>query len=260
MSYTIDTARTAYLDLLKRCLVNWLYHDTEHEALVRFRDYALVRRRPFDRKGRENGRDYSIQAHTLVGFKRLENIQHCVETVVRDGIAGDLIETGVWRGGACIFMRGILKAHGVTDRTVWLADSFEGLPKPNAENYPADKGNRLHTYEELAVSLEAVKDLFARYDLLDEQVKFLKGWFRDTLADAPIDALAVFRLDGDLYESTMDALVNLYDRVSPGGFIIVDDYGAYEYCRQAVHDFRAERGINDMIHEVDWTCVYWRKI
>jgi len=245
--------------LLKRSLVNWLYHDTEHKVLFRFGDFAIVKRSPFDPEGREIGRDYSIHAHTLVGFKRLDNIQFCVETVVSENVPGDLVETGVWRGGSCIFMRGVLKALGVKDRVVWLADSFEGLPKPNAEDYPSDEGNRLHAYDELSIPLDAVKDTFARYELLDEQVKFLKGWFRDTLPDAPIEKLAVLRLDGDMYESTMDALKNLYDRVSPGGFIIVDDYGAYAACRKAVHDFREERGISEEIHEIDWTGVYWRK-
>lgn len=259
MSHAAENGNAAYLDLLKRSLVNWLYHDTEREELFRIRDFAVVRRAPFDPKGRETGRDYSVHAHTLVGFKRLENIQHCVETALSEGVPGDLIETGVWRGGSCIFMRGVLKALGVTDRVVWLADSFEGLPKPNTREYPDDEGNRLHTYDELSIPLETVKDLFERYGLLDEQVKFLQGWFRDTLPDAPIDELAVLRLDGDMYESTMDAFKNLYDRVSPGGFIIVDDYGAYDCCKKAVHDFRKERGISEEIHEIDWTGVFWRK-
>jgi O-methyltransferase len=259
MSLSTNCGKAEYLDLLKRSLVNWLYHDAEHKVLFRFGDFAIVKRSPFDPVAREIGRDYSIHAHTLVGFERLENIQFCVETVVSENVPGDLIETGAWRGGSCIFMRGVLKALGVKDRVVWVADSFEGLPKPNAERYPDDDGNRLHTYDELSIPLETVKDTFERYGLLDEQVKFLKGWFRDTLPDAPIEKLAVLRLDGDMYESTMDALESLYDRVSPGGFIIVDDYGAYDYCRKAVHDFREEREISEEIHRIDWTGVYWRK-
>ncbi len=249
----------AYLDLLKRSLVNWIYQDIERNILFQLGDYELVKRQPFDPKGRETGRDFSVHAHTLVGFKRLENIQYCVETVVSENIPGDLVETGVWRGGSCVFMRGLLKALGVEDRIVWVADSFEGLPKPNERDYPDDTGNKLHAMDVLSISLESVKDTFARYGLLDDQVKFLKGWFRDTLPDAPIEELAVLRLDGDLYESTMDALNNLYDRVSPGGFTIIDDYGAYPACKKAVHHFREQRGISEEIHEIDWTGVYWRK-
>jgi len=259
MSSSTNCGKADYLDLLKRSLVNWLYHDAEHKVFFRFGDFAIVKRSPFDPAARKIGRDYSIHAHTLVGFERLENIQYCVETVVSENVPGDLIETGAWRGGSCIFMRGVLKALGVEDRVVWVADSFEGLPKPNAEIYPDDDGNRLHTYDELSIPLETVKDTFARYGLLDDQVKFLKGWFRDTLPDAPIEKLAILRLDGDMYESTMDALKSLYDRVSPSGFIIVDDYGAYDYCRKAVHDFREQREISAEIHRIDWTGVYWRK-
>ncbi|MDZ7839226.1 MAG: TylF/MycF family methyltransferase [Gammaproteobacteria bacterium] len=254
-----DTARAAYLDLLKRTLVNWLYHDIERHELLRLGDYALVKRPLFDPQRRGIGRDFSIQAHTLVGFDRLDNIQHCAETVISENIAGDFIETGVWRGGCCVFMRGLLKAYGIKDRTVWVADSFQGLPKPNEEQYPDDKGSRFHEMNVLAVPVESVKEIFERYGLLDDQVRFLKGWFRDTLPDAPIEKLAVLRLDGDMYESTMDVLSSLYDRVSPGGFIIVDDYGAYAACRKAVHDFRDEHGVSEPIREIDWTGVYWRK-
>ncbi len=90
-------------------------------------------------------------------------------------------------------------------------------------------------------------------------MRFLEGWFRDTLPNAPIESLAVIRLDGDLYESTTDALAALYPKLSPGGFVIVDDYGAFEPCRRAVDDYRATRGIDDAIEEVDWTGVCWRR-
>ena len=133
-----------------------------------------------------------------------------------DGVPGDLIETGVWRGGATILMRAILKARGVTDRVVWVADSFAGLPAPNAARYPLDAGINLHRFPQLAVTLERVQDNFRRYGLLDDQVRFLKGWFRDTLPAAPIERLAVLRLDGDLYESTIQALESLYDKLSAG--------------------------------------------
>ena len=152
-----------------------------------------------------------------------------------------------WRGGATIFMRAVLKAYGVTDRYVWVADSFEGLPPPETGKYPHDAGDRLHEARELAVSLEEVKANFERYGLLDDQVRFLKGWFRDTLPAAPIERLAVLRLDGDMYESTMDTLVNLYPKLSEGGYAIVDDYGAIPACRQAVNDYRSANAITEKI-------------
>jgi len=195
----------------------------------------------------------------MIGLKRLDNIQSCIESVLADNVPGDLIETGVWRGGATIFMRGALKAFGATDRIVWVADSFEGCPAPDAERYPADKEDKLHTSAELAVPLETVKANFRRYGLLDGQVRFLRGWFRDTLPAAPVERLAVMRLDGDLYESTMDALTNLYPKLSPGGYVIIDDFGAMESCRKAVLDYRKKFGIEEKIVGIDWTGAYWRR-
>ena len=156
-------------------------------------------------------------------------------------------------------MRAILKAYGVTDRTVFVADSFEGLPKPDALRYPADAGDRHWTRRELAVSLDRVRANFARYGLLDEQVHFLMGWFKDTLPIAPIERLAVARLDGDMYESTMDAIEALYPKLQPGGFLIMDDYGAVPACKQATEDYRERCGIREPIVPIDWTGVYWRK-
>jgi O-methyltransferase len=69
----------------------------------------------------------------------------------------------------------------------------------------------------------------------------------------------VVRLDGDIYESTIQAFEALFDRLSAGGYLIVDDYGALPNCKTAVHDFRAARGITEDIHLIDWTGVYWRK-
>jgi len=223
------------------------------------RGIYLFTRQEFDAEKRAQGRDHPAMAHTMIGLRRLENIQYCVEEVLARGVPGDLIETGVWRGGATIFMRGILAAHGVTDRTVWAADSFEGLPMPDPTKYPADLGDKHYMLSHLAVSLEDVKRNFARYGLLDEQVRFLKGWFKDTLPSAPIDSLSVLRLDGDMYESTMDALLHLYPKLSPGGYVIIDDYGYSESCRKAVNDYRAEHGINDEMREIDWSGIYWMR-
>lgn len=222
------------------------------------RDVRMVEAGEFDAGRREEGRDWPADAETMIGMKRLANVRACVESVLADGVPGDLIETGAWRGGSCIYMRAVLKAHGDTSRTVWVADSFEGLPAPDGR-FEADAGDQHHTRDELAISVEQVQENFRRYDLLDKQVKFLKGWFSDTLPTAPIERLAVLRLDGDMYSSTMDALDALYDKVSPGGYVIVDDYGAVPACAQAIHDFRDAHGITDPIETIDWAGVFWRK-
>ena len=282
-----------YIELLKKSLVNELY--IENEARIVLVVDSLLNRRAFElghlygitretalfsllRKAKEDGssiilrtrkpdgtsapvaemRNFTEVAHTMVGRKRLDNLQYCIEIILSDGIPGDLLEAGVWRGGACIFMRGVLAAYAVTDRSVWAADSFEGVPR---STHPNDAGVDLSAgvLPVLAVPIEQVQELFSRYGLLDAQVRFLKGWFKETLKDAPIDRLALLRLDGDLYESTMDTLVPLYDKVSPGGFVIVDDYHSCAPCQCAVDEFRATRNIAAPLREIDKQSVYWRK-
>ena len=205
-------------------------------------------------------------ALTMLPIVRLNNLQSCVIDVIERSVPGDVIETGVWRGGATIFMRGIFKALGIRDRVVWVADSFEGLPESDPEKFPLEANAYAGPFmtkvcNHLAVGIDEVKRNFDGYGLLDDQVRFLKGWFSDTLPGAPIERLAVMRLDGDLYDSTRDALVNLYDRLSPGGYVIIDDYGedSWTYCRQAVDEFRTERGISDPLIRVDSRCHYWQR-
>ena len=208
---------------------------------------------------RENGMIWPGKADTMVGRKRLDNLQFCIETVLGENIEGDFLEAGVWRGGASIFMRGVLAANGVTDRKVYLADSFEGLPRPDEKKCPEDAGDSHHEYGYLAVSLDEVKNNFARYNLLDDQVVFIKGWFEETLPDAPVEKISVLRADGDMYGSTMDILDNLYPKLQSGGFCVIDDYGALKSCRQAVDDYRERNQVTEEIVEIDWTGRYWRK-
>ena len=224
-------------------------------VLGRFR-LALVRQA--DPGKRSSGKDWPADAETMIGRRRLDNIEFCVRDVLRREIPGDLIETGVWRGGASIFIRAILKYFQVEDRSVWVADSFQGLPKP-ASTHERGAADTFWKFPQLAVSEEVVKANFQRYGLLDKQVKFLPGWFSDTLALAPIERLAILRLDGDMYESTMTALECLYEKVSPGGFVIVDDYQKIEACREAVNDYRSQHGIGDSIQTIDDDGVFWLK-
>lgn len=257
MEATAEAAKRTselYLDLIERCLTNTIYED----AYTSWRQRGVAK--AFDQTVRQLGRDWPSCAHTMIGCVRLRNLRELAEQVLAEAIPGDFIETGVWRGGACILLRAVLKAHGVTGRRVYAADSFAGLPKPDIEHYPADAGDDHHGFEELAVSLEQVKANFAKYDLLDDQVVFLKGWFKDTLPAAPVEKLALLRLDGDMYESTMDALRHLYDKVTPGGFVIVDDYSCAAGCRKAVDDFRRDRGISEPIIDIDGCGVFWRKL
>lgn len=139
-----------------------------------------------------------------------------------------------------------------------MADSFAGLPVADPVAYPADAGDQHATFEALRVSSEEVEANFRRYGLLDGQVRFLKGWFADTLPGAPIERLAILRLDGDMYSSTIQTLDALYAKVSPGGYVIVDDY-ILAGCRKAVDDFRERHAIADELVDVDGAAVFWRK-
>jgi hypothetical protein len=235
--------RDLYLDMTARAVCGLTAHGTGRDHLGH----------------RVQGKPYILEdnrAVSLIGLPRLHHLRHLVERVIADDVPGDLMECGVWRGGAGIMMRATLVAHGVSDRRVWLADSFQGLPQTDVETYPLDE-EWTAMAGRLAVSVDAVRRNVEAYGLLDETVHFLEGWFQDTLPTAPIEQLALLRLDGDLQESTHTALANLYHRVSPGGFVVIDDY-QFASCRSAVDTFRSDHGITAELHHIDWCATFWQ--
>lgn len=266
-----------YLELLKRVLTRYGFESRYREfeprldlrgrliaalnQYFRRRDVELVRRNQFNSESRRLGKDWPPDAETMIGLARLDNLESGIRTILADGVGGDLLEAGVWRGGAGIFMAGVLHAFGARDRRVWLADSFQGLPRPSGA-YEADVlGTPFWKFQELAVTEEEVVANFKKYGLWSpERVKILKGWFSSTLPDAPVEKLALLRLDGDMYESTIVALEALYPKLESGGFCIVDDYGEIPACAAAVTDYRERVGCNARVIAVDESCVYWRKI
>jgi hypothetical protein len=273
--------RRRYLDLLKRALVNLIYPEDSlrldaalsdglgSDQLERARLLRDLRYRRSDAYAevvaakRDGALDSVLGArfaHTMVGLSGLDNLERCAHRVFADGVPGDFLEAGVCHGGASIFMRGLQVAYEEDRRVTWLADSFAGVPAPA---HAVDREHGLHLTEErvpwMAAGSAAVRDNFETYDLLSDGVRFLPGLFADTLPHAPVERLAILRVDGDLYESTRDALDALYDRVSEGGYVIVDDYGCLEPCRIAVDEFIAKRGLEVEINQVDWTRICWRK-
>ena len=266
------TLEDRYLDLLKKYLTRYDFAESYRQVSLnspfrklvgRFlasRGLEVVRVEPADPDERMVGWDWPLTAETMIGLKRLDNLEYTIRDVVQRRVPGDLIEAGAWRGGATIFMKAVLQVYHDEERRVWVADSFQGLPKPNAELYPADAGSTFWTYDQLAVSVEEVEANFRRYGLLDERVKFLVGWFKDTLPSAPIERLAILRIDADMYQSTMEALRYLYPKLSVGGYVILDDYGAVTVSKQAILDYRAEQGITEEIKQIDWSGVYWQKL
>jgi O-methyltransferase len=206
-----------YLHRIQEIVINAIYQDRAIDPWSQ---------PVFDSRKRDAGLYWPGRALTMIGRERLQSLRECCEIVLRDQVPGDFVETGIWRGGACIMMAAVLAAHEDTERVVWGFDSFQGLPPPNQAEYPKDRGDQLHRFPELAVCIECVIESFKRMGLWSEQVRLVKGWFKDTVPAAGVEKIAVLRLDGDLYESTIQVLEGFYPRLSPGGFCIIDDYGA----------------------------------
>lgn len=247
--------RRAYLDLLKLCLCDLGGSTTV--SVGRTEDGHVMSRELEDDglRLRSAGMDWPLQGLSMVGLTRLDDLQSCVESVVRDRVEGDVIEAGTWRGGASILMRATLDALGVEDRTLWVADSFRGFP---AESDRGGDGGDLAVFDFLAVPLEEVRANFARFGL-ERGVEFVPGFFAETLPALTGRRWSIVRLDGDTYEATRLALHALYPGLSVGGQLIVDDYGALDECREAVDEFRREQGIDEPLQHVDWTCVRWQR-
>jgi hypothetical protein len=230
---------TPYVDLLQKVLTRELWVD-DPTALER----------------RHAGTDWPADAETMVGTSRLQNVIQLCEDVLNRKVVGDFMECGVWRGGCAIMMAAILKDMK-RERTIWVADSFQGCPPPSPDKYPADAGDPHSNLKFLAIPREQVQKNFERYGLMGPNVKFLEGWFKDTLP-GPVGKLSILRVDGDLYESTIQVLEALYQKITKTGYVIVDDYGAVKGCRQAVDDFRTKNKIVAPLTKIDWTGVYWQ--
>jgi len=274
-SVAVGSVESLYLDLLKKSLTRYLFPEKYRPVagergsvrgflyepvrrVLASRRYQLVRAQRVDAEARFEGRDWPGEAETMIGMRRLDHLQKCIEDILEREVPGDLVEAGVWRGGASIFMRAVLAAFGDTSMRVWVADSFQGLPRPDPEKYPADTGDRHWTAPGLAIPLETVQANFAKYGLLDERVIFLPGWFSETLPSAEIGEIALLRCDGDMYSSTTDILDSLYSRVAPGGYVIVDDYWEVEGCRMAVDDFRRDNRLDEPLERVG-PSIAWRR-
>ncbi len=206
------------------------------------------------------GHTESDVALTMIGLNRLQNIWDLADHIFSEfGALGDFAECGVWRGGATIFMRAILKAYN-SQRKVFVCDSFKGFkPLTNPTDLDDNRTDTLPNNPLFEVSEEDVCRNFKKFELLDDQVVFVKGFFEDSLKDAPIEQLSLLRVDCDLYDATYAVLEALYPKVSPGGFVIIDDYGNVPSCRAAVRDYLALYHLSPTLHRIDWTGVYWRK-
>lgn len=247
--------RRAYLDLLKLCLCDLAGAGSTSVGRT---PEGEVMSRELTGEGlmlRAAGMDWPAHGLTMVGLRRLDDLQAAVESIVRDGIEGDLIEAGAWRGGASILMRATLDSLGASDRTVWVADSFEGFPL--GADAAAEKDD-LGVFDFLAVPVEDVRANFARFGL-EPGIRFVEGFFDETLPQLVGRRWSLVRLDADTYEATQLALRCLYPGLAVGGYLIVDDYGALDECAAAVDEFRRDQRLTESLEKVDWTGVRWRR-
>ena len=257
-----ESLRRSYLDLLKLALCDLTGEATGTVTWTGDRRVFSRELEGEDQFGwRVAGRDWPLNALTMTGLRRLDDLQRCVESVVTDGVEGDLVEAGAWRGGSSILMRATLDSLGAQGRTVWVADSFQGFPEPEAEGDPDDRALEREmnsAYEYLSAPLEAVKEHFARFGC-DDGVRFVQGFFEDTMPQLHGGRWAVIRLDGDSYKATRLTLEALYPRLAVGGYVVLDDYCFLPASRRAVDDFRREHGIGEPIEEIDWNGARWRR-
>jgi O-methyltransferase len=213
---------------------------------------------PVDNAQRALGRDWPAHGLTMIGRRRLDHLQELVERVVQKNVKGDLIEAGVWRGGASLLMKAVLDAYGDRKRRVVLADSFRGLPPPaKPRGDIADGFHRFNNY--LGVPRKVVESHFERYGLLDDRVEFVEGLFAKTMPTLTGRRWSLIRLDGDLYESIMPPLEHLYNGLSRGGFVVIDDYGPIPQARDAVDEFRQRARITTPLHDIDGNASFWCK-
>jgi O-methyltransferase len=251
--------RLAYLDLLKLTLCDLAGTGTTSVTRTMTGDVMSRELEGDQLRFRAAGMDWPLHGMTMVGLARLDDLQRCVESVVADGVEGDVIEAGTWRGGASMLMRATLDTLGARERTVYVADSFQGFPQVQGEESGSyDLGADLAACDYLAVSLEEVTANFARLGL-ERGVEFVPGFFEETLHALAPRRWAIARLDGDTYDATRCSLEALYPNLSPGGYLVLDDYAQIEQCREAVHDFRREHGIIEPIEHVDWSGARWRR-
>jgi hypothetical protein len=259
-----DALRTAYLDLLKLALCDLTGSATRTVTWTGDRRVFSRQLTGEDQLGwRVEGKDWPEHGLSMVGLRRLDDLQACVESVLAEGVAGDLIEAGTWRGGAAMLMRATLDAHGANHRPVWIADSFQGFPLPEDGGATDDREMELHmsAIDYLAPTADEVRGYFARFGL-DHDIHLVPGFFEETLHTLREHRWALVRLDSDSYKATRLSLEALYPGLAVGGYLVIDDY-FHPYlptaCRRAVDDFRAERGIAEPVEQIDWNSARWRR-
>ena len=195
-----------------------------------------------------------VRTHTLVGPERIHNLCALAQRIEEERIPGDVIECGVYNGGtAAILAR--MATRSKMDRTVWLFDSFQGMPQTNEKD-----GEQAREYVGKVVGrLDQVRKLLQRAEANMSRVKIVAGMFQDTFPKVDIRQIALLNLDCDWYESINLCLEKFYDSVVPGGFVSIYDYGHWPGCREAVDTFFKERSLSYELRHVDYSARWFQK-
>nr|CRH05955.1 putative Macrocin-O-methyltransferase [Candidatus Magnetococcus massalia] len=196
-----------------------------------------------------------IHGYTYCCNTRLRALYDALHTIEAQKVKGDVVECGTARGGSAALMGLTLTSLG-SERSLWLYDSFEGIPAPT-QNDP-DLEIAQHYAGDFQGELDQVQALFSQLKI-EGRTEFVKGLFDETLPAAQVEQIALLHIDGDWYDSIMITLESLYDRVSIGGVIQLDDYGYWEGARKAVHDFMDRYGLDDPLVVVDYEGRQWIK-
>lgn len=199
---------------------------------------------------------------TMVSLERLYAVYQAVRHVVRAGLPGDFVECGVWKGG-CSMVAALTFAHlGDTSRTLWLYDTFEGMTEPEEQDtdYRGESARDRMEHEGIERPgqwchgpLDAVKQVMASTGYPEARLRYIQGRVEDTLPTLRPERVAVLRLDTDWYASTRHELECLYPQLVTGGVLLIDDYGHWRGCRQAVDEYFSERRIAMLLSRQDYT-------
>ena len=198
----------------------------------------------------------SVKDNTLISIERAFALAAALRHVHQNRIGGDIAECGVWKGGACLLASHILHHSADTQRLIWLYDTFEGMPPPGDEDRIASSGCPLSERSPegwWAAGIAEVRKTLTRSPLPLDRFRLVKGRVEDTLEREVPESIAVLRLDTDWYASTRKELEVLYPKVSPGGVLIIDDYGHFTGARRALDEYFARRGQHPLLHRSDYT-------
>mmetsp|Transcript_23599 Transcript_23599/g.33700 ORF Transcript_23599/g.33700 Transcript_23599/m.33700 type:complete len:396 (-) Transcript_23599:692-1879(-) len=253
-----DHAAIMYIEMIKSFVSGRAFRQAELSVGPRLRKHPLDAG-PFNEGKRDGGNDWTFAGDTMTGSKRLDNVHTLLKDVIENNIPGDYIETGVWRGGSSVLAKAVLEVLDPnSNRNSYVCDSFMGLPPGDKKLAAKDAGWDNTPY--LEVASEIVANNFIKYGLLDSNVIFAKGFFNETMPPLAekITTLSIMRLDGDMYESTVDVLYHLYDKLSIGGYVIMDDWFGFP-SKLACEDFFAVHGFQPDIIPIDGLSAYWRK-